>query len=342
MAEQVRQTNTSEVQSVMDVAKGNTLSTLQMKDYYERQIAILQQRLSDLRHNYKIIQARILNNLDTKTLKGQNADQNTQIKPIQSFQRLELGFPNPNQLLSYNKSKLLEDDDLRVFFSELERIENEIKDIPARLKDFKNRLDKINTVLTQGQTDPKKPSRADLRKDQIARNQTANLLVLYSLHQYYYENTIDQNDKRAYPEDAKLLRGLLLVRQQFQSHARSLTNAYPQLKNLDLKDPGSDANEAILGPLVDVLRGTAQNLKVDAGGQKNINNLTSVMNDVRLSLGINRKPPPVVPADQSMRSVTKTYATGVNNLLPKSWSMPSYLRPIDAVLKWWRTKNAAT
>ena len=217
MAEQARQTNTSEIQSTIEIAKGNALSTLQMKDYYERQIAILQQRLSDLRHHYKTLQARILNNIDTKTLNDLNADQNTRIEPIQSFQYLELGFPNPNQLLSYNKGKLLEDDELRIFISELERTENEIKDIPARLREYKNRLDSINKILDQGKTNPKKPSNADLYKDKIARKQTSTVYTLYTLHQYYRENTVDQSGSRAYPEDAKLLRGLMSARDQFQS-----------------------------------------------------------------------------------------------------------------------------
>ena len=97
-----------------------------------------------------------------------------------------------------------------------------------------------------------------------------------------------------------------------------------------------------MSTLIDGLRGAAKNDKLDSNGQKNVNNLSSVINDGRLSLGINRKPPPSVPQSESMRSITQSYALGVNKLLPKSWSMPSYLKPVDAVLKWWRVKNKAT
>ena len=339
MAEQVRQTNASEIQQFIDLVYGNSLGALRRKDYLEWQIAVLQSRLSDLRLNYKMVQSRILNNIDTQTVAKMNADGSVQIKPIQSFQYIELGFPNPTQLYSYEKGKLLEDESIRVLVHELERIEHEIKALPAQIKAHKKSLDNINIILASAANDPKKPSSADLYKDKIARRQTASVFQLYNLHIYYYENTTN-GTTRAYPEDAKILRGLSTVREQFQSHARSLMEkTYTELQKLNLKDPGATENGVILIALVNKLRKTTVNEKIYETVKKNINNLTSVINDPKLSRGINRKPPPNVPSAESMRAITRTYTLGIANFLPKSWSFPIYLNPYDAVAKMWKLKN---
>lgn len=335
MAEQVRQTNTSEIAQLQSIAQGNSVSSLQT-DYLKRQIAIIQSRLSDLRHHYKALQSRILNNLDTATLQGLNADGDIRIKPVQSFDYIELGFPNPTQLLSYEKGKLLENDGVRYVISELERTENEIKDLVVRLKTMKGQLDKINETI-KGEKNSQ-TLQANIHKDKIARKQSQIVFQLYNLHQYYYENTIDNNYKRAYPQDPKILTSLVSVRYQFRCQIQSLLKVFPTLQKVDLKDPGSNDNETILMDLVNTLRAVAANDISTTQLKKNTNNLTSILNDPKLSRGINRKPPPLLPPVQSMRYITPTYAIGVNNFLPKSWSIPLFTKQFDAVLKWWRLK----
>jgi len=190
------------------------------------------------------------------------------------------------------------------------------------------------------------PTYEDLEKDKIARARTANILLLYKIALNYKDlsevpSTVALLEKsRRYPDEAKLPRQLMILRQIFWSHANSPGLQFDRKEELTYDDPANSKNLEILKAATEEGRATAVSTKISLEVDAYVKQVSTIANDPLVSEGIERKPDATLPSADSLSEKTKSYpvtALRVGDFYLGSFEIPTF---VECIKKWWKKKNA--
>lgn len=355
---QITQTTKDDLKRLEDLVTGNYVRSLRVaQKRINRRIIMFERRLIELYNNEKIIKARIYNNADMITIqKNYPSGKNTRVNPVQSFDPQNVA-KDPHHAISYDKYNLTKvEEGVKELDAEINRINKEIMMVQAQLneytkkkeiiaKELKEAEEKKNTKdnlidKTVGRILP--PTPEDLKQDEISRAEIANRLLLYNLSYYYYEMSyVPETNERKYPDEKKLPQNLLMIRQIFWAHAQPFPEYINEGsdKKLNFDDPGSQENRDKLSKDTEVQRIVAENTKTSLQIDRYMRDLRNVSNDTTISIGVERKPDPTLPASESLREQTVSYpaaALRLGDFYVGSFELPTFT---DSIKKWWKKKN---
>jgi hypothetical protein len=329
MGNQIINTTAEDLQNYQSYAVGNTVSGMRAElDIINRRLVTLYDRLLHLTDNEKIVKARIINNIDMIYINA-NLTADSPVEAIQSLVNTVIG-PNPDQNLGFDKSQLANKIiGIKALDAELGKIDFEVKAVQQKIKFYENERDSIQAQLqaatqnkpnnfidkTFGRFLPLTPE--DLEKDRIAKARVANLLLLYRLClRYRNYSTNPTTGSPGFPDDPKLARNLIIIQQTFAAVAKGFPNGefLTGSTALDLDNPGAGGNAQILLRKIGADRATATNDKLGSDVKKYVDDLTALSQDTFASEGIQKKPSPLLPSENSMRAQTVSYPASVLNL----------------------------
>lgn len=355
---QILQTTKDDIARLESLIVGNSVRSLRVaKSRVERRIIMFERRLIQLYSNENIIKARIYNNADMVFIqKNYPSGKNTKVSPVQSFDIQNIA-KDPHHAVSYDKYNLTAAErGIKELDAELNRINSEImtvqaqlnaykkekEDIEKRLKDASEKKTKIENLKDKTIGRVLSPTPEDLKQDEISRAEIAGVLLLYRLSIYYYEMSyVPETKERKYSDETKLPQNLLMIRQIFWAHAQS----FPEFINedsenkLNFNDPGDLNNQTILRQNLNSQRYTAENSKTSLEVDRYMRDLRNITNDTSISIGIERKPDPTLPASESLREQTISYpaaAIRLGDFYIGSFELPTFT---DSIKKWWKSRN---
>lgn len=355
---QILQTTKDDIMRLESLIIGNSVRSLNVvKKKIERRIIMFERRLTELYHNEPIVKARIYNNADMVYIQ-QNypSGKDTKVSPIQSFEYQSIA-KDPHHAISYDKHNLTSvEDGIKEFDSELNRINSEImlaqiqlsayekkkENIDKRLQDAEERRKKVKNLEDKSTGRVQSPISRDLKQDEISRAEIANIILLYRLSLYYFEMSYNSDmNERKFSDEVKLPQNLLMIRQIFWAHAQIFSDFINEdsIIKLNFNDPGDLGNIAILKDALKAQRDTAKNSKTSLEIDRYMRDLRNITNDTSLSIGIERKPDPTLPASDSLRQKTISYPAAVvrlGNFYRGSFELPTFT---DCITKHFKSKN---
>jgi len=360
---QILSTTTRDIERLEKLVVGNTVRNLRIaQKRVNRRLLIFQRRLIELRNNESIIKARIYNNADMVTLqKDFLSGQKTRVNPQQSYESQQIA-PDPHHAVSYDKFNITSTiEGIKELDSELNRINTEIKIVERQVERYETLQKNIDDRLeaaeesedtqknlidkTVGRVLP--PTPEDLKQDEISRAEIANVSLLYRLSVYYaemsekYNQEGEKTGERAFGDENKLPKNLLMIRQIFWAHAQSFSEFIDEdsRDKLNFNDPGDVKNQNTLFYHTQGKRYTAENSKTSVGVDRYMRDLKNVTNDTTISRGIERKPDPTLPISESLNAKTESYPATAIRLGDKylgSFELPTFTK---AIKKWFKNKN---
>ena len=331
-----------ELERYRKIIEGNDLkSILDTKDRLSIELTRLQKLLDTLRREENITKGRIYNNLDAAEATLDSPDFQMTQEPIQASQYIEIGYPDLDNAITYDMGRLLNVPGMVEILKKLHEIDFKIRKVQSYIEDTKSLLS--TTMIKLNDLKKKNITEASIKKQKIASRENYYIRFLYCLHLYYRQNT-EIDGQRLFPEDLKIIRALLTVREIFRAHVQALPQFLednPDYKSkLDLDDIGSDRNGEILRSFIAATHIVGQSEKVEQKVKEYVDSLTTSLNNPYLSNNLSKKPPQ--DFGFTLYESSKTYPIGRKVAIAKIgnlfWDLPIANSMKNAVEKVFRKK----
>ena len=312
--------------------------------------------------NYNLLVAKALNNVSLLDIEIRNTP-DTFEEPLQAMDNS--GAPPPSAHQNYGIDKAMikrTQDGINARDAELNKAYHDVLLCMAKIRGLNKYRETVTEDLRQASLSQRQtptilrgllpdqpllpPVFSDTNKDRIAKSRPENIYLLYQLHIDYVDysktvrSTIDPKGPpvRGYPDEEKLDRNLIVLREVFAAHAKGFPNNefFQTTPALNLADPGDPVNGQILRSKLAVERATSASIAVPEQIRNYVQELSALAMDPSTSKGISRRQKGGISAKDSMSRATQTYPVAVMRLgeyYEGSFEIPSFY---EAVSKWYK------
>lgn len=318
------ETRKEELIELNNLVSENSLEGLRSaKDYISRALNALQMRLNTLRNTEMNILQKIYRFEDMATIESKyRADHFMKVDPIQSYQTIDTGTPDPHEYITYAKNKLLKKSEgFQNLMRERNKVGYLIRDVESQIKKLNDDLADVNDALSQTRS----PSEADLEKDRITKRVIGEVYMLWEIHNIYKIMSRDASGKEGYTQNPKIVNTLEKLSVKFRAFAERNPYVLNGKLPLDLSYPGSDANGVAINSLIGSLRVVSKNQKTIDAVRKYSNEMLKNIND------------PYVSKRLSSKKVAKDEPTSDNSLANKTLTVSKFFDYTAPQAFWWTT-----
>lgn len=322
----ITETTRRELSAINSVTQQNSLTGLRAsKEATNKAIIALERRLSELRSSEILFLQRIRRDLELSEIFDDNlhkADYFKTVDPIQAYANFDTGYPDPDERVTYARNKI---ERLSIGIQELnkehDRISAQILDVDDRLTYMKAKLEAINTKLAAKGA----ASEEDLERDRISKRMTAELFMLWQIHNEYRKASRTVDNKESYTDMTKIIDQLQRLKQAFVAFAEKNPWVLSGKLILDFTNPGSDLNKTSIEGLLGSVRKTTANVKIENDVKKYVEEMTKNINDPYVSRRLTSRQIPAGAPEEN------------NSFLGQTNTFAKMLAFTDAASKWWST-----